>query len=333
MKERIEIGKSGIKVPFLGMGTWAIGGGSWWGDNDDQLSVETIQRAVDSGIVWIDTAPVYGLYHSEEVVGRALEGRREQVVLSTKCALEWRHETPVFHKEVDGTRVYRDLSKKSIIEDVEHSLRNLKTDYIDVLYTHWQTTDTILYPVEETMDALMTLKKQGKIRAIGASNVSEENIREYCKYGQLDVIQEKYSIAARDIEKELLPVCKELGVSIQAYSPLEQGLLTGKFTVDSTFPKGDVRNHNPSFLPERRKAILDILSNWEPYLRKYECTYSNLVIALTAQIIDGLHVLGGARKPEQVEENVKAMQLELEEADLCRMKQDIEILNKSEGKN
>ena len=236
-------------------------GDRWWklvGRHDDELSVKTIQRAIDLGIKWIDTATIYGLYHSEDVVGKAIKGKREQIILSTKCALEWRHETPVFHKEVDGTKVYRDLSKKSIIEDLDHSLLTLGTDYIDVLYTHWQTTDKKLYPIEETMDALMTLKKQGKIRAIGASNVTEEDIREYCQYGQLDVIQEKYSIVTRKVEKELLPVCKELGVSIQAYSPLEQGLLTGKFTMDTTFPNGDVRNNNPSFQPETRKKVLDI---------------------------------------------------------------------------
>ncbi len=326
MAQLREIGKSGIKVPFLGMGTWAIGGGSWWGDNDDFLSIQTIQEAIDLGIVWIDTAPIYGLYHSEEVVGKAIKGNRNNIILSTKCALEWRHETPVYHKEVDGTKVYRDLSKKGIIEDLEHSLLTLGTDYIDVLYTHWQTTDKMLYPIEETVDALMTLKKEGKIRAIGASNVTEQDIREYCKYGQLDVIQEKYSIATRRIEKELLPVCQELGVSIQAYSPLEQGLLTGKFTMDTTFPEGDVRNNNPSFQPERRKIILDILKDWEKYLEKYECSYSNLVIALTAQMIEGLHVLGGARKPEQIEDNVKALHVHLEEKDIKQMKKDIEVL-------
>lgn len=326
MANLVEIGKSGIKVPFLGMGTWAIGGGSWWGDNDDELSVKTIQRAIDLGIKWIDTAPIYGLYHSEDVVGKAIKGKREQIILSTKCALEWRHETPVFHKEVDGTKVYRDLSKKSIIEDLDHSLLTLGTDYIDVLYTHWQTTDRKLYPIEETMDALMTLKKQGKIRAIGASNVTEEDIREYCQYGQLDVIQEKYSIVTRKVEKELLPVCKELGVSIQAYSPLEQGLLTGKFTMDTTFPNGDVRNNNPSFQPETRKKVLDILEDWKKYLEKYECSYSNLVIALTSQMMDGLHILGGARKPKQIEDNAKALGVSLEEADIVQMKKDIETL-------
>ena len=118
--QNINIGKSGIQVPFLGMGTWAIGGGAWWGDNDDSLSVKAIQTAVEQGIQWIDTAPIYGLYHSETVVGEAMKHiDRDKVVLSTKCGLEWRHETPVLHKVVDGTTVYRDLSAKSIIEDVE----------------------------------------------------------------------------------------------------------------------------------------------------------------------------------------------------------------------
>ena len=133
--QNINIGKSGIAVPFLGMGTWAIGGGAWWGDNDDALSVKAIQTAVEQGIQWIDTAPIYGLYHSEEVVGEAMKHiDRDKVVLSTKCGLEWRHESPILHKVVDGVQVYRDLSAKSIIEDVEDSLRRLHTDHLDVLY-------------------------------------------------------------------------------------------------------------------------------------------------------------------------------------------------------
>jgi len=129
---------------------------------------------------------------------------------------------------VDGTAVYRDLSAQSIIEDVEDSLRRLGTDHLDVLYTHWQSPDLGLYPLEETVEAMMKLKEQGKIRAIGASNVTADLIRGYCRYGQLDVIQEKYSLLTRRIEKQLLPTCRELGVSVQAYSPLEQGLLTGR---------------------------------------------------------------------------------------------------------
>ena len=260
--EKLNIGRSGIEVPFLGMGTWAIGGGSWWGDNDDALSVKAIQTAVEQGIRWIDTAPIYGLYHSETGGGEALKHiDRDKVVLSTKCGLEWRHETPVLHKVVDGTAVYRDLSAQSIIEDVEDSLRRLGTDHLDVLYTHWQSPDLGLYPLEETVEAMMKLKEQGKIRAIGASNVTSDIIRGYCKYGQLDVIQEKYSLLTRRIEKQLLPTCKELGVSVQAYSPLEQGLLTGKVTMDTTYPEGSTRNTNPCFQPTRRAQALELLQD------------------------------------------------------------------------
>ena len=326
--QNITIGKSGIEVPFLGMGTWAIGGGSWWGDNDDALSVNAIEAAVEQGIRWIDTAPIYGLYHSEQVVGEALRHiDRDKVVLSTKCGLEWRHETPVLHKVVDGTAVYRDLSAQSIIEDVEESLKRLGTDHLDVLYTHWQSPDLDLYPLEETVEAMMKLKEQGKIRAIGASNVTADISRGYCKYGQLDVIQEKYSLLTRRVEKQLLPTCKELGVSIQAYSPLEQGLLTGKVTMDTTYPEGSTRNSNPSFQPARRAQALDMLAKWGDLTEKYDCSLAQLVIALTARMIPGLHVLCGARTPQQVMDNAGALNIKLDGADAVRMKWDVDAIS------
>ena len=301
--QNINIGKSGIQVPFLGMGTWAIGGGAWWGDNDDSLSVKAIQTAVEQGIQWIDTAPIYGLYHSETVVGEAMKHiDRDKVVLSTKCGLEWRHETPVLHKVVDGTTVYRDLSAKSIIEDVEDSLRRLHTDHLDVLYTHWQTPDFGIYPLEETVEG-------------------------YCKYGQLDVIQEKYSLLTRRVEKQLLPTCRELGVSVQAYSPLEQGLLTGKVTMETTYPEGSTRNSNPSFQPARRAQALDMLAKWGDLTEKYDCSLAQLVIALTARMIPGLHVLCGARTPQQVMDNAGALNIKLDGADAVRMKWDVDAIS------
>ena len=159
--EKRNIGKSGLSAPFLGLGTWAIGGGSWWGDNDDALSVKAIETAVEQGITWIDTAPIYGLYHSEEVVGEALRHiDRDKVILSTKCGLEWRHESPVLHKVVDGVQTYRDLSAKSIIEDVEDSLRRLGTDYIDLLYFHRADFDA---PLGEAVRAIGDLIRAGKL--------------------------------------------------------------------------------------------------------------------------------------------------------------------------
>lgn len=323
-----NIGRSGLEAPFVGMGTWAIGGGSWWGDNDDAVSVKAIEAAVEQGITWIDTAPIYGLYHSEQVVGEALRHiDRDKVILSTKCGLEWRHETPVLHKVVDGVSVYRDLSAQSIVEDVEDSLRRLGTDHLDVLYTHWQSPDFALYPLEETVEAMMRLKEQGKIRAIGASNVTADIIRGYCRYGQLDVIQEKYSLLTRRIEKQLLPTCKELGVSIQAYSPLEQGLLTGKVTMDTTYPEGSTRNTNPSFQPARRAQAIAMLNKWADLTEKYHCTMAQLVIALTARMIPGFHVLCGARTPAQVAENAGALNIAISGADAVRMKWDVDSIS------
>ena len=323
----IKIGKSDINTPFMAMGTWAIGGGTAWGENDDKLSVRTIDEAIDCGITWFDTAPVYNLGHSEEVVVKALKGKRHNVLISKKCGLEWDYETPVFHKVMEGRNVYRDLSAKGIRKNLEDSLRRLQTDYIDIYYTHWQTPDFALYPLEETVGVLTELKKEGKIRAIGASNVTEDIIKGYCSLGQLDVIQEKYSILDSHIRSELAQVCEENKVSIQAYSPLEQGLLTGKVKADVKLAKGDVRNRNRFFSPENLPKVMRLLEHWKPLCLKYNCTMSNLVIACTAKTIDGLHVLCGARKPEQIRDNSGALLLTLEQSDIDRMLEDV----KNEG--
>ena len=173
----------------------------------------------------------------------------------------------------------------------------------------------------------MKLKEQGKIRAIGASNTTAAFIRGYCKYGELDVIQEKYSLLTRRVEKQLLPTCKELGVSIQAYSPLEQGLLTGKVTMETTYPAENARSTNPTFLPARRAQAIQLLDGWKDLTEKYDCTPAQLVIALTARMIPGLHVLCGARTPEQAMENTKALTLKLDGADAVRMKWDVDAIS------
>lgn len=322
----LNIGKSGLSAPYVGMGTWAIGGGKWWGDNDDALSIRTIHEAIDRGIIWIDTAPVYGVGHSEEVVGKALAGRRDKVLLSTKCGLQWNHQTPCYHKIIEDKDIYRDLSGKSIRADVEDSLRRLQTDYIDILYTHWQSPDLTIYPLEETVETLMALKKEGKIRAIGASNVTPEHIEGYCLYGQLDVIQEKYSILDQHILSDLVPACDKYDVSIQAYSPLEQGLLTGKVTMDTILTSTDVRNNNRFWKPESRKNVLDMLSSWAFLTEKYSCSLANLVIAFTAATIPGLHVLCGARRPDQISDNANALNIELSAGDIALMKEGLETL-------
>ena len=165
MKQR-EIGTSGIFASEMSMGAWAIGGGTWWGDNDDAESIRTIHSALDQGINWIDTARVYGFGHSEEVVGKAVKDRRHEVILSTKCGLQWYDDGGEYHFTGDGHRVHRDLRPQAIRRDLELSLKALGTDYIDVYYTHWQCKTYGLVPIAETMGELMRMKEEGKIRAI-----------------------------------------------------------------------------------------------------------------------------------------------------------------------
>ena len=228
--EKRNIGKSGLSAPFLGLGTWAIGGGSWWGDNDDALSVKAIETAVEQGITWIDTAPIYGLYHSEEVVGEALRHiDRDKVILSTKCGLEWRHESPVLHKVVDGVQTYRDLSAKSIIEDVEDSLRRLGMDYVDILQIHRWDYNT---PIEETLEALNDVVKAGKARYIGASSMHASQFAQALElqkqhgWAQFVSMQDHYNLIYREEEREMLPLCYQEGVAVIPWSPLARGRLT-----------------------------------------------------------------------------------------------------------
>lgn len=328
--EKRRIGKSDLDASILAMGAWAIGGGSWWGENDDEISIKAIHKSLDSGVNWIDTAPVYGFGHSEEVVGKALKDRRDKAILSTKCGLQWYNEKGSKHFSRDGHEVYRDLSPEGIRRDLELSLRRLHTDYVDVYYTHWQSVEPGFVPIEETMNELLKMKKEGKIRAIGASNVTVDNLREYIKIGQLDVIQEKYSILDRRIEKELLPFCEENNIALQTYSPIEQGLLTGKIKEDYEIKPGEVRENKKWWLPENRKLALEMLSKWEDLTDKYNCTLGNLVIKWTASQSNNINVLCGARKLHQVEENVKAADINLETADIERMTRDAnEAIEKS----
>ena len=319
----MKIGKSDIEVSKIALGTWAIGGGSWWGDNDDMESIKTIHAALDLGINFVDTAPVYGMGHSEEVVGKAIADRRNKVILSTKCGLMFDRTEGSYYFSRDGKDVYKNLSKGAIIDSVEQSLRRLNTDYIDILYTHWQAVEPFLVPVEETMEALMTLKKQGKIRAIGGSNMSSWHIEEYIKYGELDIIQEKYSLIDKRVEKEILPCSTQHGVTFQAYSPLEQGLLTGKIRKDFVPEQGSSREGKKWYRPENLPKIVDGVDSWKNLCDKYNCTYGNLAIAWVAAQNPLVNVLCGARKVEQITDNAKAGDIILTPEDVEQMRQSI----------
>jgi methylglyoxal reductase len=318
-----QIGQSDLKASVVALGTWAIGGGSWWGQNDDKESIKTIQAAISQGVNLIDTAPVYGFGHSEEVVGKAIKDRRSQVLISTKCGLRWTDQKGSYYFSRDGKDVYKNISKQGIKNDVEMSLKRLETDYIDIYFTHWQSVEPFLIPVSETMEALVELKKEGKIRAIGASNVTGEHIEEYVKYGQLDIIQEKYSIIDRRTEKELLPLAKKHHITFQAYSPLEQGLLTGKMTKDYRPEAGSARSGKKWYEPQNLAKVVDMLAGWQDLCKKYECTPTHLVIAWLIAQGENVNVLCGARKIEQLEDNIKGADIILATEDVQRMRESV----------
>ncbi len=320
------LGKSTISASAIALGTWAIGGGPWWGDSDDNESIKAIQTAIDAGVTLIDTAPAYGWGHSEEIVGKAIKGQRDKVILSTKCGLWWKDDRGTSFFEMDDKHVRRCLLPATILEEVEISLKRLGTDYIDLYHTHWQSMEPDKYPIDDTMQCLMKLKEEGKIRAIAASNVDLDHIKQYQAAGILDAIQPKFSMLDREIEKEILPYCFANGISALAYSPLVQGLLTGKIGMNQTFPEGAYRNNIPWYLPTNREKVLNMLEGWSDLLAKYNCSLSQLVIAWTMAQEGITFVLCGARKEAHVADNVGAGELEIAAADLSRIRQDVEAL-------
>lgn len=325
--ETRQIGKSGIETSALGLGCWAIGGGTWWGDNDDKMSVDTIHRALELGINWVDTARVYGFGHSEEVVGKALkEIPRDKVVISTKCGIQWYDNGGELHFFREGHEVHRDLSPKAIRRDLELSLKTMGTDYVDVYYTHWQCRTYGLVPVEETMGELMKMKAEGKIRAIGASNVNLQIMKDYVAAGQLDVIQEKLSILDRKPEAELLPFCEEHGISLQTYSPIEQGLLAGKASNDYVTKPGEVRDGKVWWRPENIRMVNEMLAGWKDLTEKYQCTLANLCVKWNSMLSPNIHVLCGARKISQIEDTARSLDIPLSREDFLRMKADADAV-------
>lgn len=325
-----EIGKSGIKASSIAIGTWAIGGGDWWGDNDDEQSIKTIQTAVDNGINLIDTAPGYGYGRSETVVGKAIKGIRDKAILSTKVGLWWLDERGTDFFEIDGISVRRCLEPDTIKREIELSLKRLDTDYIDIYFTHWQSEPPYFTPVKDTMKCLMDLKRQGLIKAIGASNVDLHHIDEYQEYGQLDAIQEKYSLVDRRLEDELIPRCIKDDIGVFAYSPLEQGLLTGAVTMDTVYPEKDTRNRDEWIKPQNRIKVIKLLESWADLTEKYNCSVANLVIACTMAQPGISHVLCGARKPHHIIESAKSADIVISPEDLKRMRRDFEAIGKAE---
>ncbi|OGB78185.1 MAG: aldo/keto reductase, partial [Burkholderiales bacterium RIFCSPLOWO2_12_FULL_67_210] len=296
------LGPSGISCSAIGLGTWAIGG--WmWGGQDAAGATEAIHASLDAGVTLIDTAPAYGLGASERIVGAALKGRRHEAVIATKCGLVWHTQKGTHFFDEDGHPVYRHLGRESIFHEAEESLKRLQTDYIDLYITHWQDSTT---PVEETMDALLTLKRQGKIRAIGVSNVDPETLAEYLRYGPVDAAQERYSLIDREIEQTLVPLCQRHNVAVLGYSSLALGLLAGPIDPAREFTGDDQRATNPRFSAASRARLKAFFEELEPVRQPLGCSFGQLMIAWTLARGSVSVALCGARVRPQAIENAAA---------------------------
>lgn len=306
-----ELGASGIRVPRVVFGAWAIGGWNW-GGTDDAGAIRAIQASIDAGANAFDTAPVYGFGHSEEVLGRAIRARRAEVLICTKVGLRWdadHGEVAFKSTEPGGVQrvVRRDARPESVRLEVERSLARLGTDVIDLIQVHWPDVHT---PVEDTMAALAALRDEGKVRAIGVSNFDVpliERAQRALAPVPLASTQPKYSLVARDVEKAILPHCAREHVGVIVYSPLEQGLLTGRVPADRAFPEGDGRSRRPTFRASNRALVNAALAEVAaPIARSHGCTLGQVAIAWTLAQRGVTSAIVGARTVEQARENAAA---------------------------
>lgn len=295
--EKRQLGTSDIQISPILMGTWQAGKRMWIGIEDTE-TIKAIRQAFEAGTTTIDTAEVYGEGHSERIVAEALSDVRDQVVYATK----------VFANH---------LKYNQVIEACDRSLTNLKTDYIDLYQIHWPSGSfkSEIVPIEETMRALNDLKQQGKIRAIGVSNFSRAQLEEAAQYGRIDSLQPPYSLFWRYVETDAAPYCIENQISILAYSPLAQGLLTGKFGRGHTFEPQDNRAKNKLFQGETYERAQQALDKLRPIAERHQCTLAQLSLAwLIAQ--PQANAIAGARNADQSIQNAKAGEVKLSDDDL-----------------
>ena len=249
MPLQIKIGNSGIFASNITFGAMGIGGGFRYPDTDDNESIRAIHAALDAGINFIDTAPVYGFGHSEEVIGRAIKGRRDKVVISTKCGLWWDDDEGSYRFTWEGKDVKRNLSARTLKIELENSLKRLGTDYIDVYYTHNPACPPFDTPIEETIEVLNDFKKQGYIKAIGASNAQIHHVQKYLELGSIDTVQRRYSMFDHGADNELFDFAREKGLHLHGYSVLEKGLFGGSIKKGHDLASDEARNNSGSNAP------------------------------------------------------------------------------------
>ena len=300
-----QLGNSDMHLTAVGFGAWAIGGGDWqfaWGHQEDDESVEAIERSIELGINWIDTAAIYGLGHSEEVVARALQGVEKKPYVFTKCSMRWD----------DKREIYRSLKAGSIREEVENSLTRLKVGVIDLYQIHWPQPED---EIEEGWEAMAKLQQEGLIRWMGVSNFNVAQMKRVQAIAPITSLQPPYSLLNRKVEEEILPFCEQNNIGVINYSPMASGLLTGKMTAEriKNMPQDDWRRKSPNFLEPKLTRNLELVEllreigashNVEPGVVAIAWTLRNT--AVTAAIV-------GARNGRQVEGTLAAVKFRLSE--------------------
>ncbi len=299
-----KLGNSDLIVSAVGAGTWAMGG-DFFGAIDDKKCIDSICASLDNGVNLVDTAPIYGCGHSESLVGQAIRGRRDKLVLCTKVGLRW--------GDVKG----KCLKKDSILWECEQSLQRLGTDYIDLYQMHWPDVNT---PVEESMEALLKLQEQGKIRYIGVSNFSPELMERTLKCGQIVSTQPQYSLLERDIEKDILPFCIEKNLGVLSYGSLGAGVLTGKFKEPPKAEKGDKRaGFYPFFEEPFWSKTQKLLVTLKAIADEHEKPIAHVAINWVSQQKGMTCALTGSKNVEQAIMNAEAGNWDLTADELARI--------------
>ena len=301
-----ELGRNGLKVSALGLG--CMGMSEFYGESDDAESIATIHRALDLGITFLDTADVYGPFKNEELVGQAIKGKRDKIVLATKFGIVRDPGNPA-KRGVSGKPDY-------VRSSCEASLRRLGVETIDLYYQHRVDPNT---PIEETVGAMAELVKAGKVRYLGLSEASAQTLRRAVKTHPIAALQTEYSLWTRDPETEILATCRELGIGFVAYSPLGRGFLTGQFQKFEDFAADDYRRHSPRFQGENFQKNLDLVRRVEEIARKKGCKPSQLALAWVLAQGNDIVPIPGTKRRKYLEENVGAIELKLTNEDLRRI--------------